>query len=71
MLEIEYAKEFGCHPQDVSEIVTVESWNRWLLAKKAQASREANESFGVPGSAKNMTPDQMRLMGWAMVDGEY
>jgi len=46
-------------------------WQRWRLWKKAQNSREANEGFGVPGASQHMTPDQTRLMGWAMIDGEY
>jgi len=68
---IEYAKEFGVLPQDVPKVVTMCEWQRWRLWKKAQNSREANEGFGVPGASQHMTPDQTRLMGWAMIDGEY
>lgn len=66
-MDIEYGKEFGVLPQDVSEVVTVREWQRWLLWKKVQNSREANETFGT-GS---MTPEQKKLMRWSMTDGEY
>jgi len=64
-----YAAEFGCHPQDVPQIVTVAAWERWLLWRKTQYAREVWHMFR-SGQAKDMTPDQQDLFNWP-VGGEY
>jgi len=66
-----YAEEFGCHPQDVPKVVTMQAWHRWLILKKTKAAREVQEQFNQPGSAINFTPEQRRLLSWPMMDGEY
>jgi hypothetical protein len=66
-----YAEQFGCHPQDVPKVVTVQAWNRWLLWQKAQAAREIFDRSLRPGKKKPASQSDLKLMGWTMTKDKY
>jgi hypothetical protein len=47
----------------------VRTWQRWLLWRKAQASRQIWEAWR-GGNTGALTADQQALMNWAMLE-EY
>jgi len=68
-----YAEKFGCHPQDVPRVVTVQAFMRWLMIEKTDASRQIWkrwEAAEKPSELK-LTKEENELRKWALDKESY
>lgn len=68
-LYFDYAEQFGCHPQDVPNTVTLRYWERWKVRQTANVCRELWDRWRDGGAGKE-SPKEREIRNWALLKDE-